>query len=385
MDLFLRNLVIVRIYFQTEIVVIRSPWPWVHRLSRPEWLDIGSRDPVSWTSCPMNLQLSTSSFPSFGILNIHSLTRCLNHFDILCIKIFIQILQFIKLVNLRSFNQFSHFSNFNREIRILIFIVTQNPQTKFIHSLVLVFLFLSPRNPNSISSFKFQIRRNEYIVSNVSAFLSSATIHYFLVVSRSQLCRRWSDTRKDGTRWKWCRVSLLVRPPPRRLRKMYGFHGNGTNPFNISAKMPAMHDSILVKNLGENRLSQTDTVSSCIYNLRIYIVIDTRRSGSKESEFFFSRKWHRSLKYSSRKWRNRRNKWIKYCAANINTNLERPNLMEIYQKINGIIDIYFFNCSSLQIFLIKSWKNRRNEMIKLILHSESILTCLLFRQNLSFR
>lgn len=63
--------------------------------------------------------------------------------------------------------------------------------------------------------------------------------------------------------------------------------------------MPAMHDSILVKNLGENRLSQTDTVSSCIYNLRIYIVIDTRRSGSKESEFFFSRKWHRSLKYSS--------------------------------------------------------------------------------------
>lgn len=166
---------------------------------------------------------------------------------------------------------------------------------------------------------------------------------------------------------------------------MYGFHGNGTNPFNISAKMPAMHDSILVKNLGENRLSQTDTVSSCICNLRIYIVIDMRRSGSKESEFFFSRKWHRSLKYSSRKWRNRRNKWIKYCAANINTNLERPNLMEIYQKINGIIDIYFFNCSSLQIFLIKSWKNRRNGMIKLILHSESILTCLLFRRNLSFR
>lgn len=38
--------------------------------------------------------------------------------------------------------------------------------------------------------------------------------------------------------------------------------------------MPAMHDSILVKNLGENRLSQTDTVSSCICNLRIYIVID---------------------------------------------------------------------------------------------------------------
>lgn len=37
-----------------------------------------------------------------------------------------------------------------------------------------------------------------------------------------------------------------------------------TNPFNISAKMPAMLDSILVKNLGENRLSQTDTVSSCI-------------------------------------------------------------------------------------------------------------------------
>lgn len=58
--------------------------------------------------------------------------------------------------------------------------------------------------------------------------------------------------------------SFLSPPRRQRLRKMCGFHGNGTNPFNISAKMPAMLDSIVVKNLGENRLSQTDTVSSCI-------------------------------------------------------------------------------------------------------------------------
>lgn len=82
--------------------------------------------------------------------------------------------------------------------------------------------------------------------------------------------------------------SFLSPPRRQRLRKMCGFHGNGTNPFNISAKMPAMLDSIVVKNLGENRLSQTDTVSSCIQLYTyIYISLLTRGKMVRRKANFF--------------------------------------------------------------------------------------------------
>lgn len=70
--------------------------------------------------------------------------------------------------------------------------------------------------------------------------------------------------------------SFLSPPRRQRLRKMCGFHGNGTNPFNISAKMPAMLDSIVVKILTKIGFHR-QTPCHHVYNyIHIYISLLTR-------------------------------------------------------------------------------------------------------------
>lgn len=231
---------------------------------------------VRWT-CSYRHPVSLPRYLKYSFIK---LVFNLQPFDILCIKIFIQIFSFIK-VNLRSLiNTIFLFHKFHHEIQIDIIIYPLNKNS------YLKNVSWFHRSKSKIVSYFYSFLCKilfDIVFQNYPKWNSdtqSAMFQHFhdylphlspselveLVVLRSQLCRRWSDT-KDETRQKWCRVFLRRR---RTRRKMYGFHGNGTNPFSISAKMPAMLDSILVKNLGENRLSQ-QTPYHPVCNLYIFI------------------------------------------------------------------------------------------------------------------